>query len=665
MISSMREYFRSLKFILVIIVIAFVVTSVVYFGTGDSGNRGTPNIVGTVNGEEIPTERFRRTQANLIEQYERMTRQRLTPEMIERLGLNQRVMNELVNDTMVVQAAGREGVRVSDDELRSRIQEMREFQQDGRFSRDRYLRILKQVRLEPGTFETEMRRQLIRKKIEDLVKDGVKVSDAELQEAYSARNQRVRMAWASLDTTPLMAGVTVPDADLEPYVKAHQAQFTRPERRRIQYVIVSAPVPPQTVSDQDAQAYYDNNVKEYEQLPQVHAAHILVRVPPVGGSEAENKAKAKIEDVLKRARAGEDFAKLAKETSEDTANAQQGGDLGFVKRGDLVPQFEQAAFALKKGELAPAPVRTPFGYHAIKVLDVKDGGKTPFKDVVDAIKTKLAAKRAEEESSKKAEADQAKLLVAKDFAAEAHTLGLPLRDAFVGRGDLIVGIGRDPKVEEAVFAVSVGGTSAPIKVPTGYAIVKVVQQLPAGVPPPRRDQGPRDRRDQARACRGHRDGPRQGPRGGAGQERRLPHHGQGGRLRDRRDAALFQGRAAQGSSAPRRCPPRGGADANGPGLRAREDGRGRLRREDAGAPAGGRRGIRQAARGAREAGARAETYPGLGRLDRVAQARVEDRAQPRRRRDAIANSEGAPPPFRCLPPNGSSGSFAGPRRGGQ
>jgi peptidyl-prolyl cis-trans isomerase D len=480
----MRGYFKSLKFILVIIVAAFVVTSVVYFGTGSSGSsRGAPNIVGTVNGEEIPTDRFRRTQTNLIEQYERMTRQRLTPEMIERLGLNQRVMNELINETLVVQAAGREGVRVSDDELRSQIQDMREFQQDGRFSRDRYLRILKQVRLEPGTFEAEMRRQLIRKKIEDLVKDGVKVSDTELREAYSARNQRVRMAWASIDTTPLMAGVTVPDADLEPYVKTHQAQLTRPERRRIQYVVVSAPVPPQTVSDQDAQAYYDNNLKEYEQLPQVHAAHILVRVPPVGGSEAENKAKAKIEDVLKRARAGEDFAKLAKETSEDTANAQQGGDLGFVKRGDLVPQFEQAAFALKKGELAPAPVRTPFGYHAIKVLDVKDGGKTPFKDVADAIKAKLAAKRAEEESSKKAATDQAKLLAAKDFAEEARTLGLPLRDATAGRGELIVGIGRDPKVEEAVFSLSVGGTSAPIKVPTGYAIVKVLQQSPAGVPP--------------------------------------------------------------------------------------------------------------------------------------------------------------------------------------
>src|SRR4029453_6227494 len=134
--------------------------------------------------------------------------------MIERLGLNQRVMNELVNETLVVQAAGREGVRVSDDELRSRIQDMRGFHQDGRFSRDRYLRVLKQVRLEPGSFEAELRPQLIRKKNEELVKGGVKGSHTELREAYSTRNQQVRMDWASIDPTPLMAGVTVPDADL-------------------------------------------------------------------------------------------------------------------------------------------------------------------------------------------------------------------------------------------------------------------------------------------------------------------------------------------------------------------------------------------------------------------------------------------------------------------
>ncbi len=479
----MREYFRGLKFILVIIVVAFVATSVVYFGTSMSGGGNKPNVVATVNGEDIPAERYRRTQANMISQYERMTRQRLTPEMIERLGLHQHVITELVSDAVITQAAARERIHVTDDELRARIQDMREFQEDGRFSRDRYLRILAQVRLDAGEFESEMRRQLTRQKVEDLVKGGVKVSDAEVREAYATRNQRVRAAWASIEAQPLMAKVTVADGDLEPYVKAHQAQFTRPERRRLQYVVVGAQPRPQEISETDAEAYYKEHSSEYEEPRRVHVAHVLVRVPPVGGSEAENKAKAKVEDVLKRARAGEDFGKLAREVSEDTANAQQGGDLGFVGAGELVPQFEQAAFALKKGEVAPAPVRTPFGYHAIKVLDVKEGGRTPFKDVAAKIKDKLATERADTAARTKAEQARAPLAAAKDFAAEARTLGLDAREATVGRGEMIVGIGRDPKLDDTIFSMAIGGMSPATKTPGGYAIIKVVDQMAAGVPP--------------------------------------------------------------------------------------------------------------------------------------------------------------------------------------
>jgi peptidyl-prolyl cis-trans isomerase D len=479
----MREYFRSLKFILVLIVVAFVATSVVYFGTSNSGGRNKPNAVATVNGEEIPAERFRRTQANVIDQYERMTRQRLTPEMIERLGIHQQVINELVNEAMIVQGAAHEGIRVTDDELRARIQEMREFQEDGRFSRDRYLRILRQVRLDPGEFEAEMRRQLVRRKVEELVKDGIKVSEGEAREAYTTRNERVRAMWASIETQPLMSRVAVADGDLEPYVKAHQAQFTRPERRRIQYVVVSPQPQPQSVSDVDAEAYYKEHAAAFEQPRRVHVAHVLVRVPPVGGSEAENEAKAKVEDVLRRARAGEDFAKLAREVSEDTANASQGGDLGFVGPGELVPQFENAAFALKKGELSPAPVRTAFGYHAIKVLEIKEGGRAPFKEAVGKIKDKLASERAEAAARSKADEARGPLQTAPDFAAEARKLGLEPRAAAVGRGDALAGIGREPRLDETLFSLAMGGVSPAIKTSGGYAIVKVVAQVPGGVAP--------------------------------------------------------------------------------------------------------------------------------------------------------------------------------------
>ena len=423
MISVMREYARSLKIVLLIVVVVFILTSGVlfYWGGGPSGG-ARANTVAVVNGEEIPFERFRRAQANIIASYERMARQRLTPELAERLGLSQQVVNELVTEAVVIQGAAKEGVLVSDDELRSTIQQIREFQEAGRFSREEYLKVLKQLRLDPGEFETEVRRQLVRRKMETLIKQGVKVSDEEVQQAYRQRHERVRAAWAYADVKPVMAAVQVADADVEPYVKAHQPQFSQPERRKLQYVFVSPKKLAVTVSDADAEAYYKEHAAEFEEPKRLRVAHVLVRVPPVGGSDAENAAKAKVEDVIKRAKSGEDFAKLAREISEDKASAVQGGDLGFVGPGELVAPFEQAAFALKKGEIS-APVRTPFGYHAIRVLDVKEGGKTPLKEVAPKIKETLGAQKSEQAAQARADEVRAILLSAKDFPAEAKRLG--------------------------------------------------------------------------------------------------------------------------------------------------------------------------------------------------------------------------------------------------
>ena len=248
------------------------------------------------------------------------------------------------------------------------------------------------MRVDPGEFEKEVRRQLIRRKMETLIKQGVKVSDAEIRQAYRQRHERVRAAWAYADVKPVMAAVQVADADLEPYVKAHQPQFSRPERRKLQYVIVNPKKLAVTVSDAEAEAYYKEHAAEFEEPKRLRVAHVLVRVPPVGGSDAENAAKAKVEDVIRRAKGGEDFAKLAREISEDKASAVQGGDLGFVGPGELVAPFEQAAFAIKKGEVS-APVRTPFGYHAIRVIDVKEGGKIPLKEVGPKIKETLGAQK--------------------------------------------------------------------------------------------------------------------------------------------------------------------------------------------------------------------------------------------------------------------------------
>ena len=484
MISVMREYARSLKFVLLVVVVVFILTSGVlfYFGSGPLGGGGRSHAVAVVNGEEIPPERFRRAQANMLAAYERMARQRLTPELAERLGLSQQVINELVTEAIVIQGAAQEGVRVSDDELRSTIQQIREFQENGRFSREEYLKVLRQLRLDPGEFEIEVRRQLVRRKMETLIKQGVKVSEEEVRDAYRQRHERVRAAWAFGDVKPAMAAVQVADGELEPYVKAHAAQFTLPERRRLQYVLVSASPAPAAVSDAEVEAYYKEHGSEFEEPRRLRVAHVLVRVPPVGGSDAENAAKAKVEDVIKRSRAGEDFGKLAREVSEDKASAVQGGDLGFVGPGELVAPFEQAAFALKKGEISQ-PVRTPFGYHAIRVLDVKEGGKTPLKEVSAKIRATLASQKGERAAQTRADEVKAALQGGADFTAAAKKLGLEARELTFARGDALGDAGRDPQLDETVFGLAPGGVSSPIKTAAGYVVVRVAQSIPAGVPP--------------------------------------------------------------------------------------------------------------------------------------------------------------------------------------
>jgi peptidyl-prolyl cis-trans isomerase D len=484
-ISIMREYARSLKIVLLAVIVVFILTSGVlfYFGTSGLPGGSKPNVIASVNGEEIPVDRFRRAQANYAAAYERLTRQRMTPELAERMGLSQQVLNELITEAIVVQGAGREGIRVSDDELRSRIQQIREFQEEGRFSREQYLKMLRQNRIDPGSFETEVRRQLVRRKVEGLIKEGVKVSEAELRQAYDLRHEKVRATWAYLDVRPLMAQVSVKDGDLNAYVKSHTAQFTRPERRRLQYVVVSPKAFAQPVSDADAEAYYKEHSAQFEQPRRIRVAHVLVRVPPVGGSEAEKQSKAKVEEVIRRAKAGEDFGKLAREFSDDKANSAQGGDLGFVGPGELVPQFEQPAFALKKGEVTASPVRTPFGYHAIKVLDIKEGGRTPFTDVAAKIKETILNERSDRAARTRADEVKFKLQAAPDFGAEARTLGLDVREATIARGDTLEGLGRDAQLEDAVFSLAMGGVSPVNRTAGGYVIVKVVGQVPAGVPP--------------------------------------------------------------------------------------------------------------------------------------------------------------------------------------
>jgi peptidyl-prolyl cis-trans isomerase D len=481
MITVMRRYRRMLQIGLLLVIAAFVLTSV-FVGTMGGGSDRT-DAVASVNGEAIPLERYQRRYQAYLDAYSRVYRDRFSPELAEQLGLPQQAVNDLVQEALVVQRARAEGLEVSDEELNAQIQAVPAFQDNGRFSLRRYQDFLKRRGTSAGAFEGDVRRELTRMKVETTVKGGIKVSDAELEQAFVARREEARAAWALVDVGALAAAAAASDDEVQAYLKDHASEFKQPDRRRIQYVTLVPKDFRPSVSEGDVEKYYTEHANEFETPRQVRAAHLLVSVPQTGGGEAEDKARAKVADAIRRAKGGEDFAKIAGEISEDPGSKTKGGELGWVKKGEMVPQFEEALFTLKQGEITAEPVRTPFGYHAIKAFEVKAESRKPLREVASQIRERLVGEAADKAARAKADEVRPQLQAANDFMAEAKRLSLTPVETTLAKVERPLMLGGPDALEEAAFALTVGGVSAPVKTPAGWVVLKSIEAIPAGVPP--------------------------------------------------------------------------------------------------------------------------------------------------------------------------------------
>jgi peptidyl-prolyl cis-trans isomerase D len=471
---------RTSKYFLIVVILTFV-ASLAYFGA--TQDRAPADMVATVNGEGISPVAYQRAYRQAVEQYRQLFKERFSDDLLKSLRIQEQVLERLVTDRLMAQRARADGIEVTDEELAAEITRISAFHEGGRFSRDQYLRVLRRAELTPPVFEQDMRADLLRRRLQMLVSDGAKVSEAEIRQHWEARQTRVRTAYLTVPIEPFVASAEVGDADLETHLKANAARYARPERRRVlvatlQTASVSAP----PVTDAEVETAYQARIAEFEQPPRVRAAHILVRVPTVGGSAAEDGARAKAEAARERVRAGADFAQVAREVSEDAATAARGGELGLVARGELVPQFEEAAFGMKAGEVV-GPVRTPLGYHVIKVTEIVAGSKKELREVAAGLRASLTAEAQRRLAEERAQQAQQALLTAADFAAEARARGLALREAGpLARTDAVEGIGRVREVTDAIFTLTPGRVSAPVKVPEGFALVKLAAVEPAQRP---------------------------------------------------------------------------------------------------------------------------------------------------------------------------------------
>jgi peptidyl-prolyl cis-trans isomerase D len=447
-----------------------------------------PTYAAKVNGTEISSNEVRQTYQQQLAQIERQSNAPLDDAM--RNEIKRRVLDEYVNSEALVTRADDLGYRVSDSELLAEMSKIPAFQVDGKFDQAHALAVLNAQGRSVSEIEGLFRRDAKLRQLDTALNASSFATPTEMKEYRALTRQQRELAWLTLSAAKFAEHANPDDAAVKAYYDAHKSDYMTPETVNLRYVELSLAQLESKVSVDDAQlkAFYEEQKTKtpdrFLQAEQRRVRHILL---PVNDPKEDAAVKAKAESLLKRAQAGEDFSKLAKEFSQDPGSAAQGGDLGWSERKIFVGPFGDAAFSMKVDEIQ-GPVKTQFGYHILKL----DGIQPPAVKSFDASKAELEAeyRRNEAERLFNNAQDQladAALQNATDIEVVAKKAGLTVQDiASFSRSEGGGALDKVPAVIDAAFSQDVidGRLSPIVEVEKGRGVVlratdhKVPQQKP-------------------------------------------------------------------------------------------------------------------------------------------------------------------------------------------
>jgi len=483
MLDKMRRHKSWLKWSLGLVCLAFIIFYIPDFLRGSGADAASGDTIASVEGREISAGEFRRTYQAQLQAYRAAYGANMSEQLLKQLGVEQQILQQLVEERAALAEADRLDIRVSDEEVRRRILSMPAFQENGQFiGEQRYRLLLRNNRppMTPAEFEDNIRRGLTVEKLRATVTEWLSVPEKELEQEYRRRNDKVKLALVSFTTDSLRKDVTASDAEVSSYFDAHKTDFKIPEKRKIRYLLVDIEALRAKVNPTPAEIEraYNNNIDQYTTPEQVRASHILLKTE--GKDDAAVKAKA--EEILKQARAGADFAELAKKYSEDEASAKQGGDLDYFGKGRMVPEFDQAVFSMEPGTISD-PVKTQYGYHIIKLVDKKPSTTRTLAEVRQQIADQLAYERAQAQAGDLAQELEKEIGKPADLDRVARARGLQVQESgFFARDEPILGLGASPEAAARAFDIKQGEVAGPVRTGRGFAFLTVVARQDGYVP---------------------------------------------------------------------------------------------------------------------------------------------------------------------------------------
>ncbi len=474
-------------FVLVIIILivgVFIGTIFLVWGRGDTGaGNAERSVAAWVGTAEVPYAEYLRAHDSRMEFYRRFYPGIPANELETRFRVKKGALDSAIGRRLLLDEARRMGLVVGDAEIASKVRETAAFQENGVFDPKKYREVLAASGVKTVAYEEDVRGELLAGKVRALVQEPVQIAEAEAFEEFRREKEKLRLLLVILPASGPGPGATVSLEEARRVFDADPAKYTRPERARFAYTAVlardfAAAAP---ASEAELRSYFEQNAAAFRTERSVRARHILFRLAEGAPPEEEKKIRDRAQFVLDKARAaGIDFAALAREFSQDTTGPA-GGDLGWILAGQMVPAFEQAAFALSKGQVGDL-ARTQYGFHIIKVEETREAGTPAFEQAQADVARKYAAAAAREAVANRVEALN-DALATSDLEAAAAKFGM-----IVGTTDLVPregplpGPAARPDVVESMFSLGEGEVSEPVRQGDDYWVYKALAKRPAAVP---------------------------------------------------------------------------------------------------------------------------------------------------------------------------------------
>ena len=475
MFDLFRSRDKSVRILLGVLLGLVALSMLVYLipgGPGGSSAAGQ-NVVAVVGDSKITAQDLQRT----VQQIQ--SRQQNMPKALLALYIPS-IVNQMIDAKAMAYKASQLGLQVSDQELADSIQSEFTSQLGQQFNMNVYQQILAQQGMTVADFEKERREGMLAMRLEDLEAQALLVSDGEARAEYARKNEKIGLEYIAFTDKDFASKVNTDPAAVKAYFEKNRAEFRIPEKRDLDLIVGSVADFMQSANITDAELHkqYQDNIDNYRVPERVNVRHILIKTQ---GKPKDQwpQLKAKAEDILKQLQHGGNFAQLAKKDSEDPGSAEKGGELGWITRGQTVPNFDKAAFSLKPGELSGI-VETEYGYHIIQVEQKEAGHVKPF----DEVKPQLLAEAQKDAATanlKKA-ADDARAQIAKspsqaeEIAAKHDLKFYKLNN--VTSGESLPQVGTDQDLTTALFSTSKGGVSSVVNLDSqGKAAFGVVTNV--------------------------------------------------------------------------------------------------------------------------------------------------------------------------------------------